>query len=836
MSIERLQIIVDALFKGKGELDRANQSVKDLDKSAGGARKSTDKMTGSMGMLGTALKGAAIGALVTAGYKMVEFGKQSIDAAANFQAGMSRVSAVSGATGDDLKALQDTAKQLGATTRFSAQEAADGMSFLAMAGFQVNDIVGAMPGVLQLAAAANLDLGRSADIVSNILTGYGKKVEDLAHINDVLVKAFTSANVDLNQLGEAMKYAGPVASGMGVQFEEAAAAIALMGNAGIQGSMAGTSLRGALTRLANPTREVRDTLGRLGVTTHNTRGELLSLEDIVRQLEKSGADTSDMMLLFGQRAGPAMATLVDQGADALRDFTQSLNDAGGTAERVASVQMDNLLGKKTELKSATEGLKITIGDLLMPTIMRATERQLEWVRAIDENIVKLNYLTDAYRQQTRETNQEIMEQADGLDALIRSGQGLTEVYNEMSWAERLIGQSMTRSATEDLARNIALATTSAEEYAAAIAQAFAGETLWEYQAALRALGMTEEQFYDAARAARDYARAVDEAAQADSILTRQHVQTTERVDYLAQTYRSGIFEVEAYESSSRTLESTMRRARRETEEKRIATEAAAEADAIAAERTERLAAGMSATFMAALRANEGIGLYIDVLDAAKKPTGELELSTHRVGLEFMSMAEQGGLSMEQIALLGGAYGVYTDEALDAAIRTALITTKMKELVEKVGAGELSVYDLRRELDNYIATLDKIPDAIQTTVRVDYAAGATPLNVPGLPQGFEMFSRGGRVGGGMAGRDSVPALLTPGEIVLPVNATTSMDAAMDFLNRYMPGQTTMSSSVNIQPGAIVINQQPGQDSQMIADTVLDAINDRLGRQADQRARF
>ncbi|HSH40546.1 MAG TPA: phage tail tape measure protein, partial [Arenicellales bacterium] len=184
---------------------------------------------------------------------IVAFGGFALKAAGDFEQGMNRVQAVSGATGGQLDALREQAKEMGRTTQFSASQAADAMGFLAMAGFEVDEIVGALPGTLQLAAAAQMDLGSAADIVSNILSGYGMEVEELSRVNDVLAKTMSSTNTDLLQLGEAMQYAGPVAAAAGVQFEEAAAAVGLMGNAGIQASMAGTSLRGAISRILNPT-------------------------------------------------------------------------------------------------------------------------------------------------------------------------------------------------------------------------------------------------------------------------------------------------------------------------------------------------------------------------------------------------------------------------------------------------------------------------------------------------------------------------------------------------------------------------------------------------------
>lgn len=286
----------------------------------------------------------------------------AIKMSGDFEAAMNKVKAISGATGEQFTELRDMAKELGASTQFSASEAADAMGFLAMAGFKTTDIMTALPGVLDLAAAGSMDLASAADIASNILSGYGMKTEEIGRLNDVLAKTFTSANVDVRMLGESFKYVGPVASSAGLRFEEMAAAVGLLGNAGIQGSEAGTALRGSIARLLKPTDEVSSTLERLGVRVLDAKGNLLPLVDIVGQLEKAGAKTADMMTIFGLEAGPAMQALVSQGSGALRDLTASLDDAGGTAERIAKTQMEGFNGQVKELQSAFEGLMIAVGD------------------------------------------------------------------------------------------------------------------------------------------------------------------------------------------------------------------------------------------------------------------------------------------------------------------------------------------------------------------------------------------------------------------------------------------------------------------------------------------
>lgn len=293
---------------------------------------------------------------------IVAFGGEAVRTAGDFEAAMNRVGAISGATEGELEALRTAAKEMGATTQYSASQAADALGFLSMAGFDANEAIAALPGTLQLAAAAQMDLGEAADIVSNVLSGYGMTVEDLGRVNDVLVKTFTSANTDLTQLGEAMKYAGPIASAAGIGFEESAAAIGLMGNAGIQASMAGTSLRGAIGRILDPSAAASRKMSDLGLSFTDSEGKIRSFDEIIRQLEPHADDAGLFMELFGQRAGPAMAALVSQGADALVDLRTELEGSAGTAATIAEAQMQGFNGSMKRLASAFEAVQISIAE------------------------------------------------------------------------------------------------------------------------------------------------------------------------------------------------------------------------------------------------------------------------------------------------------------------------------------------------------------------------------------------------------------------------------------------------------------------------------------------
>ena len=326
--------------------------------------------------------GAAIGA----------FAVGAVQVAGDFQSSMNRVKAVSGATEEQFTSLGLQAKELGATTQFSASQAADAMGFLAQAGFNADEVMGAMPGTLNLAAAAQIDLATSADIASNVLSGYGIEVEGLGHVNDVLVSAMTKTNTDLLQLGEAMKYAAPVAASAGVGLRRSGCRHRIDGQRGHPGfSMAGTSLRGAISRLISPTDNAAAAMNHAGLSFLDAEGRLKPFDDVVRQLEPHAEDTGLMMELFGQRAGPAMSALVSQGADALTDLTGELINSGGTAEDIAEVQMEGLNGAIKLIKSAFEALQIAVAEAglieFATAFIKKAAAFISWLAKLDAKFI-----------------------------------------------------------------------------------------------------------------------------------------------------------------------------------------------------------------------------------------------------------------------------------------------------------------------------------------------------------------------------------------------------------------------------------------------------------------
>lgn len=282
--------------------------------------------------------------------------------AGNFERSMREVQALTGSGAGEMAMLSEQAKKMGADTQFSASQAADAMGQLVKGGFDARQTYQALPGVMQLAAAAGLDIASAADIATNVLSGFRLQVSDLSKVNDYLAQTANASDTDVRELGEAFKYVGPVAKGAGMSLEETTATLGLFAENGIRGEMAGTALRGALTALLSPSDQVAKLLGDLGINATGANGQILPMVDILDQLAKSGATTGQIMEIFGQRAGPAMIALLGQGSGALRKFTGMLEESGGVAQNLADSKMGGLLGSWEQLKGAIETLAITLGE------------------------------------------------------------------------------------------------------------------------------------------------------------------------------------------------------------------------------------------------------------------------------------------------------------------------------------------------------------------------------------------------------------------------------------------------------------------------------------------
>jgi TP901 family phage tail tape measure protein len=290
---------------------------------------------------------------------------------------------------EEMKALRAQARELGAATSFTASEAAQGQAFLAMAGFRPDQILKSMPAMLDLAKAGGIDLQRTADIASNIQTAMGLTAEDMPRIADTLTMAFTTSNVDMNMLSESMKYVAPVAKAANMSLAETAAITGMLGNAGIQGSMAGTTLKNTLNNLASPSSKAAKALKSLGVKTKDARGNLRSLPDILgdvaKATEKMG--TADKLALastiFGIRASTGNLALIEN-ADKIKPYIDMVNDSEGAAARTAKVMSDNLGGDLISLKSILEELGLSLFDTTEGPLRELSQSIVKTLRGVAE--------------------------------------------------------------------------------------------------------------------------------------------------------------------------------------------------------------------------------------------------------------------------------------------------------------------------------------------------------------------------------------------------------------------------------------------------------------------
>lgn len=327
------------------------QAQKSLNDFSGNFSKGFSKIPKVMAAVGTAVTGAFAGA--------VKIGS-------DFEAQMSRVQAISGATEEEFEKLRQQAIDLGADTAFSASEAAKGMENLAAAGFTTQEIMNAMPGLLNLAAASGEDLATSSDIAASALRGFGLNAEEAGHVADVLAENANRTNSSVRETGEALKYIAPMARASGISLEETAAAIGIMANAGIQGSQAGTTLRGALARLSKPTDVMATAMEQLGVSFYDSNGKMKSLADQVDMLKGAMNGMTDeqknyyLATLYGQEALSGMMVLINEGGDSLRGLATDYENCAGSAENAAKIMLDNFQGAIEQLKGSLESFGIQI--------------------------------------------------------------------------------------------------------------------------------------------------------------------------------------------------------------------------------------------------------------------------------------------------------------------------------------------------------------------------------------------------------------------------------------------------------------------------------------------
>jgi len=329
---------------------------------------------------------------------VVGLGTAAVKTAADFDSAMSKVAAVSGATGSDLEALRDKAREMGEKTKFSASEAAEAMNYMAMAGWKTEDMLSGIEGVMNLAAASGEDLATTSDIVTDALTAFGLTAKDSGHFADILAAASSNANTNVSMMGETFKYCAPIAGALGFSAEDTAEAIGLMANAGIKGSQAGTALRTIMNNLSGEVKICGSSIGEVTVATTNADGSMRDLSDILADCRTafSGLSESEKAAaaesLVGKNAMSGFLALMNAGEADINKLSSAIDNCDGSAASMAETMNDNLAGQLQILKSQLEELAISFGELLMPairTIVGWIQKFVDWLNSMDEGTRKV---------------------------------------------------------------------------------------------------------------------------------------------------------------------------------------------------------------------------------------------------------------------------------------------------------------------------------------------------------------------------------------------------------------------------------------------------------------
>ena len=368
--------------------DQANQSATALQKISATGEKLQE--------VGGKIEGAGKKLLpVTA--TVTALGTASVKTAADFEASMSKVAAVSGATGSELEALSAKAREMGSKTKFSASEAAEAMNYMAMAGWKTEDMLSGIEGVMNLAAASGEDLATTSDIVTDALTAFGLSAQDSGHFADVLAAASSNANTNVSMMGETFKYCAPIAGALGFSVEDTAEAIGLMANAGIKSTQAGTSLRTIMTNLSGEVKICGENIGEVTVATTNADGSMRDLSDILADCRTafSGLSESEKAAaaesLVGKNAMSGFLALMNAGEGDIAKLSGAIDNCNGAAQSMADTMNNNLEGQLTILKSQLQELAISFGEILLP----AVKKIVGWVQGF---IDVLNSLPDGVKE------------------------------------------------------------------------------------------------------------------------------------------------------------------------------------------------------------------------------------------------------------------------------------------------------------------------------------------------------------------------------------------------------------------------------------------------------
>lgn len=302
----------------------------------------------------------------------------------DFEAAMSQVQAISGSTQSDLTRLTAKAKEMGATTKFTAAESAEAFNYMAMAGWNAEQMMGGIEGILNLAAASGEDLGTTSDIVTDALTAFGLKASDATHFSDVLAQASSSANTDVGMMGETFKYVASMAGSLSYSIEDVALMTGLMANSGIKSTQAGTSLNSVLTRLATNSSGAADAIAALGVNFYDSAGNARPLGTVMGELREATKGMNQEQksnlanTVAGMEAQKGLLAILNASEEDYNKLADAISNADGASKRMSDTMMDNLSGDITLFQSAVDGLKISLGERMSNSWLRDI---VQWLTA-----------------------------------------------------------------------------------------------------------------------------------------------------------------------------------------------------------------------------------------------------------------------------------------------------------------------------------------------------------------------------------------------------------------------------------------------------------------------
>lgn len=339
----------------------------------------------SVGKKGLKGLGVAIGATATG---LIALGGYAVKVGSDFEAGMSKVQAISGATQEEVNKLIEKAREMGAKTKFSASESAEAFQYMAMAGWKTEDMLNGIEGVMNLAAASGENLASVSDIVTDALTAFRLEAKDSAHFADVLAKASSNSNTNVGLMGATFKYVAPIAGSMKYSIEDTAVAIGLMANAGIKGEQAGTALRSMLTRLVKPPKEAATALDQLHISAKNSDGTMKPLSQTLKELRAKFSKLNDSQKasyassIAGTEAMSGMLTIVNASDADFEKLTKEINNSEDATKKMADTMNNNMQGATTIMKSNMESLGIAIYDKFKGPATKG-------IKAVTEELEKL---------------------------------------------------------------------------------------------------------------------------------------------------------------------------------------------------------------------------------------------------------------------------------------------------------------------------------------------------------------------------------------------------------------------------------------------------------------